>query len=113
MNRPLRVEESRQLELELSRVFTPAAPIDRAALFAGRRAELNATIDAVNQRGQHAVIYGERGVGKTSLANVISDHLEALQKDTRIICPRANCTADDEFSSIWRMVFQQIVGDKQ
>ena len=33
-------------------------------------------IDAANQSGQRAIVYGERGVGKTSLANVLSDFLQ-------------------------------------
>ena len=108
MTNPLTPEESRQLQFALGRAFTPAAPIDRASVFAGRGSELNAVIDAVNQRGQHAVVYGERGVGKTSLANVICEHLENLQRDIRIVSPRINCTTDDDFSSIWRRIFQQV-----
>jgi DNA polymerase III gamma/tau subunit len=54
-------------------VFTPSAPIDNQALFAGRVNQLNRIIGAVSQRGQHAILFGERGVGKTSLANVLSD----------------------------------------
>jgi Cdc6-like AAA superfamily ATPase len=106
-------EDSQQLQLLLGLAFTPAAPIDKAAVFAGRGAELNAVIDAVNQRGQHAVIYGERGVGKTSLANVICEHLENLQQNIQIVSPRINCTVDDDFSSIWRKIFQQIQEYKQ
>ena len=32
--------------------------------------------DVIFQRGQHAMLYGERGVGKTSLAKVVSEALE-------------------------------------
>ena len=34
------------------------------------------TVAAINQRGQHVVLYGERGVGKTSLANVMAEVLK-------------------------------------
>jgi Holliday junction resolvasome RuvABC ATP-dependent DNA helicase subunit len=35
-------------------------------------------MDAINQQGQHVLIYGERGVGKTSLANVLSGFLKTM-----------------------------------
>ena len=49
-------------------VFRPAAPIDRRSLFSGRFEQIGELFAIVGQPGQHAVIYGERGVGKTSLA---------------------------------------------
>ncbi len=78
-----------QLALEVGRVFSPAAPIDERALFAGRRRQLRAVIDAISQRGQHAIIYGERGVGKTSLGNVLSEFLTGAQR--LVLAPRINC----------------------
>src|ERR1700733_13370267 len=53
--------------------FSPSAPIDRRDVFAGRRDQLAALYTVMRQRGQHAVIYGERGVGKTSLASIAAD----------------------------------------
>ncbi len=50
--------------------FRPAAPIDRRSLFSGRADQIGEVFSVVAQPGQHAVIYGERGVGKTSLAAV-------------------------------------------
>ncbi len=49
------------------RVFQPRIPINRPDFFAGRWDQLTTIVDAVSQAGLHAVIYGERGVGKTSL----------------------------------------------
>jgi len=34
--------------------------------------QLEKVMDAINEDGQHAILYGERGVGKTSLANIMS-----------------------------------------
>jgi DNA-binding NtrC family response regulator len=51
--------------IEAGTVFTPSAPINDKALFAGRIDQVRQVMDAVSQRGRHAVIYGERGVGKT------------------------------------------------
>ncbi|MFY9719669.1 MAG: ATP-binding protein [Candidatus Cybelea sp.] len=64
-------EGLKRLHYEASEVFTPSSPIDSNDLFAGRRQQVTQIINAINQGGQHAGLYGERGVGKTSLANVI------------------------------------------
>lgn len=99
-------EEFTQLAFDAGTVFSPAAPIDEWALFAGRTSQLQSVIDAIIQRGQHAIIFGERGVGKTSLANVLSDYLEA--RGQQVIAPRVNCDVTDNFSSLWRKILTEI-----
>ena len=94
-----------RLALEAGRVFSPAAPIDDRALFAGRVQQLRALLDAAGRRGQHAVIYGERGVGKTSLVNVIPKLGEALISHPTIL---VNCDGTDDFASVWEKVFGQL-----
>ena len=64
-----------ELDVKLSQVFSPATAISRRDLFHGRHAIVRRLIDTANQAGQHAIIYGERGVGKTSMANVLSGFL--------------------------------------
>jgi len=90
-----------------ARAFSPAAPIDEERLFAGRAAQVAQVVDVINQRGQHAVIFGERGVGKTSLANIISAKL-AHENNEPLIATRINCETKDTHASLWRKVFQQI-----
>ena len=48
--------------------FRPSSPVDKQDLFKGRLNQLSRVFSAVQELGQHAVIYGERGVGKTSIA---------------------------------------------
>lgn len=62
-------------------------------------------LDVINQKGQHAILYGERGVGKTSLANVLSSFWGLAN---RIVATRINCDATDDYNSAWRKVFDQI-----
>ena len=94
--------EPQQLFLpeEVREAFSPAAPITRRDCLAGRTEQLVQILDVVAQRGQHAVIYGERGVGKTSLAAVATNGL----LDRRTIALRVNCDGSDNFESIWRKV---------
>lgn len=84
--------------------FSPSAPIDRRDVFAGRRDQLDALYTVMRQRGQHAVIYGERGVGKTSLASITAD---AASRDDYFTA-HVICDSSDNFSSIWRKIFEEI-----
>ena len=51
-------------------VFTPHQPINSVELFFGRQDKVQKLIEHINTPGQHALLYGDRGVGKSSLANV-------------------------------------------
>ena len=97
--------EQRELLLpeEVREVFSPTAPTTRRDSFAGRREQLAQILDVVAQRGQHAVVYGERGVGKTSLAAVATGGLG----ERRTIALRVNCDGSDNFVSIWRKVLRE------
>jgi Cdc6-like AAA superfamily ATPase len=87
-------------------VFTPSAPIDNQALFAGRVNQLNRLIGAVSQRGQHAILFGERGVGKTSLANVLLKILRGSQEQLKSVI--VNCDTEDGFNQLWCKIFLEL-----
>ncbi len=87
-------------------VFTPGSPINEKDLFAGRKVEIARIIDAISQRGQHAILFGERGVGKTSLANILAAVLQ--DHGQSVIFPKTNCDPDDQFSDLWRRVLGDI-----
>ncbi len=91
---------------EISQVFSPGAPIDEGDLFAGRVDQLRDLINAINQRGQHAIIFGERGVGKTSLANTFTTFMH--RPAARAIARRVNCDGVTSFQSLWRKVFEEV-----
>jgi hypothetical protein len=55
--------------------FTPWTPVSTRAAFSGRYDEIIKVTGAVAQPGRHVILYGERGVGKTSLANIFSELL--------------------------------------
>jgi len=105
MSTTLTRERGDELSLEASKVFTPAAPIDDRTLFAGRRKEVRSVIDAINQKGQHAIIFGDRGVGKTSLSNVLTSFLPSNES---VISRRINCDKGDSYNSVWLKVFTEI-----
>lgn len=91
---------------KIGSAFSPSAPIDRKALFAGRIDQLRDGISAVTQRGQHAIIYGERGVGKTSFANVLLEIFgEQVNKPA---CGLVNCDGTMSFSDLWHKVAREM-----
>jgi energy-coupling factor transporter ATP-binding protein EcfA2 len=91
----------------VAEIFTPGAPIDSLALFGGRMEQVLDVLNTVGQRGQHVMLYGERGVGKTSLANVLSDVFAARDLGA-IGSVKVNCHTNDEFSSIWANIFREL-----
>ena len=95
------------LEIRLSQTFSPASPIVRNDFFRGRHAVMRRLINVINQSGQHAIIYGERGVGKTSLANVLSPFLERIASED-LASARVNCARETSYGDIWRSLFEQV-----
>ncbi len=86
--------------------FTPGAPVKHKDVFAGRINQVRRIIDAIRQDGKSVLIYGERGVGKTSLANVIDDFFLSVA-NARIFAPHIACDAGDSFNAIWTKVLAE------
>jgi Cdc6-like AAA superfamily ATPase len=80
-------------------VFTPHRPVKVIDHLFGRGHEVAALIQQINTPGQHALLYGERGVGKSSLANVAAELL--LQMLTEHLYP-SRCDSASTFESILR-----------
>jgi Cdc6-like AAA superfamily ATPase len=100
------MDAGRHMELRqaLAQAFRPAAPIDSRDLFAGRTTQLNEIFGVVAQPGQHGVIFGERGVGKTSLSTVSAE----LIGSTPAMTARVNCDTGDSFATVWKKALEQI-----
>jgi Cdc6-like AAA superfamily ATPase len=94
------------LGFEAGQLFSPAAPIDEKDLFAGRRVQIAKMLEAVSEKGKHAVLFGERGVGKTSLGRVF--HAMFPKTLRHILAVREQVDPSDDFSSIWRKVFKDL-----
>ena len=92
-------EEKKEI---LAKVFTPSSPIKEKEFFFGRKYQLELVCDAINSTGQHAVLYGERGVGKTSLS-IIMSHAYTNIHPIRIICNDSS-----SFEDLWKNAFSNI-----
>jgi ABC-type transport system involved in cytochrome bd biosynthesis fused ATPase/permease subunit len=75
-------------------------------LFAGRKEQIDRVFGAVFSPGQHAAIYGERGVGKSSLATIIYDVVILSGQHTfipaKILNLLAKCIGQASFAGIFR-----------
>lgn len=94
------------LEGEIQDIFSPGAPIRERDLFSGRSEQISQLLDAVRQNGKHAVVFGDPGVGKTSLANTFGLGISTV--NDRIVSIKVNCQPEDTFSSLWRRVFKHL-----
>ena len=64
------IEKINKIKELLPNVFTPAAPISNPHFLQGRKPLLDDIYQAFSRRGSSILLYGERGVGKTSIAKV-------------------------------------------
>ncbi|MDP9764488.1 ATP-binding protein [Deinococcus enclensis] len=99
--------DAHKLDL-LEKVFTPAAPLEDQALFAGRIEQLAELMLLTRQKGMHGILYGERGVGKTSLVNIFKIITEASFDKNSVIVAKLSCYSEDNFEEVWQKVFQEI-----
>jgi hypothetical protein len=79
-------------------IFTPHSPINQTEFFFGRQKEVQSLIEQLSTPGQHSLLYGERGVGKSSLANVTSNVLLSKLVHGRLYQER--CDSSTTFESL-------------
>ncbi len=96
---PLRVAAPADGRSRIDAVTTPTSPVTRRDLFAGRAHALHALLALTTRPGVHAVIHGEAGTGKTSLAGIVPEFAE-----TPLGVVRVEADAMDTFASLWSRV---------
>jgi len=90
---------------KLNKAFTPSAPVTAVDFFIRRLGEIDAITETMAEPGQHAVLYGERGVGKTSLANFINT---AFSQINNLVIVKISCNQSDNTGEIWNKIFKNI-----
>ena len=93
------------LEMDIMQLFD-GAPIDEEDLFAGRIGEVYKMLRTVMERSRHVVLFGEKGVGKTSLSNVFwKRYNKSLQS---FMVARVQAGPQDTFSSLWIRALEEL-----
>ena len=88
---------------KISEIYTPAYPIEIQDLFSGRIEQISKAVTLLPQKGYHIIVYGDRGVGKTSFANI----LRVIIEHSKIQVSKTSCNSEHTFDGLWRNVFSQ------
>lgn len=86
--------------------FTPNKPVDSIELLCGRINEVSKIMECVGTEGQHIILYGDRGVGKTSLSRMSCAilRMEGIIPNYHI----KQCDSSDTFQSIMMSLFEEM-----
>lgn len=91
-------------QAELRNYFTPAQPISKPDHLHGRDAKLRTIGRALNSPGKHVFVYGDRGVGKTSLAKTAFQ----VHAPTATHIPIVACENHSEFFQLVDAIRRQV-----
>jgi Cdc6-like AAA superfamily ATPase len=105
MKKPVTADDWMHLRFEITSLFD-GAPIDEEDLFAGRSSEVAKILESVMTKSKHVVLYGEKGVGKTSLSNVFWKRYNATVRS--FIVARVQAGPQDSFSSLWTRALDEL-----
>jgi Cdc6-like AAA superfamily ATPase len=100
------VEDQRvaRARLALRDALGASQPVVSRERFAGRHDALAQLITAVEQQRLHVVIYGERGIGKTSLVHVFAD----TAREARYLVIYGSCGVETRFDDMFRAFASKI-----
>ncbi|MFG1212007.1 AAA family ATPase [Xanthobacter flavus] len=105
MKKPSSADDWMALEFEIGSLFD-GAPIDEEDLFAGRAKEVRTMLETVFAKSKHVILFGERGVGKTSLSNIFWKRFNKTVKS--FIVARVQAGPHDNFSSLWIRALEEL-----
>ncbi len=105
-SKPLSDADANAKRFEANQLFTPSAPVAIAELFVGRQPQASKIVDAVGERGRHVILYGERGVGKSSLAQIIPFFIPRGPQQVRHV--RIQAFPGDTFSTVAKRIFSAL-----
>lgn len=89
----------------ISKAFTPSTPVSHN-FFCGRNDEVERILTAIISSQSHILLYGDRGVGKTSLAQFVSGIL--VEKQYKEKCIEYRCGKTDTFGTVMNGIFQKL-----
>ncbi len=100
-------QQDRQVYLDFlarcEQAFRPFAPINLPDFFQGRKAQIDLLTTELATAGRQVAIYGERGVGKTSLALLAGFFAGYPEADVRIV----RCERESTYVSIFGHLLAQ------
>lgn len=104
-------EDWTALREDAEQLFTPGTAVKEQDLFAGRAEQISKLAQRIRLAGSHAIIYGDRGVGKSSLVNIFRYIADASPSRVQYI--RVAATDGDDFSAIIRKIFKRMTVENE
>jgi hypothetical protein len=102
----IRALDKPAFEVILRQYVRPSSPIDTFEHLVGRSHQRESIEEAINSPGRHIFIYGDRGAGKTSLAQTVAyEHNPSTTHPVLVACGRTTT-----FSSIVEDIAHQLTG---
>jgi len=96
-----------ELNKALREAFTPTRPKQEVnSLFVGRLNTLRRIIAAIEEERAHVVLFGDRGRGKTSLANAV----QQIASQAGYFTLKLTCSAELSFEDVFRNFLRRIPG---
>jgi hypothetical protein len=90
--------------LALADALSASQPVTTRERFAGRHDTLASLIAAIEQQRAHVVLYGERGIGKTSLIHVFAE----TAREARYLVLYGSCGVEARFDDMFRTFAAEI-----
>lgn len=90
--------------LALADALSASQPVTDRDRLAGRIDTMSALIAAIEQQRAHVVLYGERGIGKTSLIHVFAQ----TARDAHYLVQYGSCGVEASFDDMFRTFAEQI-----
>ena len=97
----------------LTRVLSPAKPVDAREMLYGRDEQLTRVSRALYAEGRHVFIYGDRGVGKSSLAKTAASAYRDGQKDYLFVSCEHGSTLFSVMHSLAKLVIESNAGQEK
>ena len=82
---PLAIDAHARARMKLLEAFTPSQPVGDRKRFAGRTEILTQLIRAIEEQRLHTVLYGSRGLGKTSVLHVLAQAAREIDHDVPVM----------------------------
>lgn len=92
------------MRMKLRAAFTPSQPVTDRRMFAGRGGVLSTMISSIEDQKLHLVIYGQRGIGKTSLMHMLTE----AAREARYLVHYSSCGAASNFQETFRAAAEEI-----
>ncbi len=93
-----------KMRIRLRTAFTPSRPVIDSAMFAGRAGLLRTLIRSIEDQHLHVVLFGPRGIGKTSLVHILCH----IAQEARYLVRYVSCGERTDFDELMRVILRDI-----